>query len=223
MKLQELQINESFLTDPELIHAWLNKNVHTMAYSNEDDDPMKGRYSLSNGKVNVPNIAVDISERKLTSLPVQFGTVEKDFIIMDNQLTSLKGCPKHVTGSFDARNNMLSTLEFMPKYILEDCTIGNQNGRLTSLKNIHKYTDSIDGYLGIQDIKSNMLGILKIDNPPEKVYLTDNDMKLSNVCRIINKHLIIIHGMKDDKIRNQIILECQQELLDHDLDEYAEM
>jgi hypothetical protein len=67
-----------------------------------------------------------------------------------------------------------------------------------------------------------MLGVLKIDKPPEKIFITDDPgTDLIKVCKIINKYLGIIHE-HDSVSRNKIILECQQELLNNDLDDYAE-
>ena len=61
-------------------------------------------YSYENGKVNVQG-DVDISGKKLTSIPVQFGTVSGSFYCYSNDLTSLVGAPQEVGRGFYCANN----------------------------------------------------------------------------------------------------------------------
>jgi hypothetical protein len=60
---------------------------------------------------------VDISGLKLDSLPIKFNRVYGSFDCSDNELTSLKGCPRFVDGDFYCYLNNLSTLDYGPKEV----------------------------------------------------------------------------------------------------------
>jgi len=64
-----------------------------------------------------PNYVVDFSNKKLTNFPfyIQFNNVEAGFEICRNMFTSLRGCPKKISGFFRCEYNMLSSLEGCPK------------------------------------------------------------------------------------------------------------
>src|SRR5690606_19501070 len=74
---------------------------------------------------------VDIIQRELNKIPVQFGIIEGWFECKKNKLTSLEGAPKVVEGVFNCSDNNLTSLEGCPK-IVEGyfCCSGN---KLTSL------------------------------------------------------------------------------------------
>lgn len=66
-----------------------------------------------------PNFVVDIKgsinicDKKLTSLPFQFGNVTGFFDCSHNQLTSLQHCPYSV-GRFYCSHNQLTSLQYYP-------------------------------------------------------------------------------------------------------------
>ncbi len=60
-----------------------------------------------------------LSGKKLKSIPVQFGKINGSFLIADNKLTSLKGCPKVVKNSFTCSNNQLTSLKHCPQEVGE--------------------------------------------------------------------------------------------------------
>lgn len=70
-----------------------------------------------------PNFSVNVSEsvyladKKIKRIPLQFGSIEGDFDIGNNQLVSLEGSPKVVMGSFSVKNNQLKSLEFCPQKV----------------------------------------------------------------------------------------------------------
>jgi len=88
-------------------------------------------YTINNGVVDV-DASVNLSSRKLTKLPLQFGKVTGNFYCNYNQLTSLVGAPKEVTHGFYCHSNKLTSLEGAPKTVrgIFDCT----NNQLTSLE-----------------------------------------------------------------------------------------
>jgi hypothetical protein len=63
---------------------------------------------------------VDLEDRGLSSIGVQFNNVGGYFDISNNKLTSLKGCPKVVGGSFGCNTNKLMSLEHCPRVVGED-------------------------------------------------------------------------------------------------------
>ncbi len=88
-------------------------------------------YTIENGLVNV-NGNVNLSKKRLTELPVRFGTVTGYFYCYYNKLTSLKGCPKEVQGDFDCSNNLLTDLIGSPNTVGDGFYCIN-NKQLTSL------------------------------------------------------------------------------------------
>ncbi len=67
-------------------------------------------HGIKNYSINEDGIVdvdgdVDLSDKNLTSIPVQFGRVSGWFDCSHNQLTSLKGAPREVEGWFYCRIN----------------------------------------------------------------------------------------------------------------------
>lgn len=61
---------------------------------------------------------VDLSEKNLTFLPIQFNRIltnQGNFHIDNNQLTSLLGSPREVVGTFNCQNNVLKNLDYVPQ------------------------------------------------------------------------------------------------------------
>ena len=80
------------------------------------------RYNITNYTINPDgsidvNGDVDLYNCNLTELPLTFNKVTGYFICSNNQLTSLKGCPRWVGGDFNCHNNQLTSLEFSPDYV----------------------------------------------------------------------------------------------------------
>lgn len=75
------------------------------------------------------NKYVDISNQKLTLIPIQFGKVSLDFFCYSNSLTSLKGCPKYVGGTFSCEYNNLTSLLGAPAEVGGDFDCHNNNLR----------------------------------------------------------------------------------------------
>ena len=63
---------------------------------------------------------------------IKFGKVTEDFNCVNNNLTSLEGCPKEVGGNFYCHYNNLTSLEGCPKEVNGNFNCSNNN--LTSLK-----------------------------------------------------------------------------------------
>jgi hypothetical protein len=149
----------------------------------------------------------DCYEQRLTSLRGSPNFVAGSFVCRNNYLTSLKGGPEEVVYNYDCSKNKLTSLEGAPKIIggYFYCAFNS----LTSLEGIHLKISRIDGYANFKKnpIKSHVLGLLLIDGL-HKVWF-DNE----NLDEIINKYL---KGSRD-------VFECQNELMDAGLDEYAQL
>ncbi len=76
---------------------------------------------------------VDLSNYRLTKLPLKFGKVTGYFYCYRNQLTTLEGSPDYVGGDFICQyNNQLTTLEGSPNYVGGDFTC--HDNQLTTLE-----------------------------------------------------------------------------------------
>lgn len=68
---------------------------------------------------------VNISDLKLTKIPVKFGRVKGNFYCENNQLITLENSPKEVGGYFNCDNNKLISLESAPKKVGGDFYCGD--------------------------------------------------------------------------------------------------
>ena len=112
---------------------------------------------------------VNLSNKKLTRLPLKFGKVSGDFYCNDNQLTTLEGCPTEVGGDFYCSYNKLTTLEGCPKTVGGDFYC-NDN-QLTTL-------EGCPTEVGSFDCSSNQLTIINWNDVyllnTNNFYLEDN-------------------------------------------------
>ena len=92
---------------------------------------VKGTYTINDdGSIDVEG-TVNLSIRKLTKIPFNFGKVSGGFFCYNNQLTSLEGSPNNVGGCFDCHDNKITSLDGAPNTVSGyfDC---NDN-KITSL------------------------------------------------------------------------------------------
>ena len=80
------------------------------------------KYNITNYTINGEGSIdvvgdVDLYDKGLTELPLTFNKVTGWFDCSNNQLTTLKGCPRWVGRYFDCNINQLTSLEFSPDYI----------------------------------------------------------------------------------------------------------
>jgi hypothetical protein len=133
-----------------------------------------------------------------------------DIDIIARGLTYLKGLslPEKVGGHFFCSYNKLTSLTGAPKEVGGNFSCANN--MLTSLEGIHKQIKKINGIFFSQrnPINSHVLGLLLIEG------ITDIYLDNEQVQDILNKHL----GKGKAGV-----LAARQELLDADLDDYAEL
>jgi hypothetical protein len=80
------------------------------------EDMEINNWKYEDGLVNVKG-DVDIHNKNLTKIPVQFGYVSGYFDCSYNQLTSLSGSPKEVGGDFNCIYNQLTSLSGAPREV----------------------------------------------------------------------------------------------------------
>ena len=171
------------------------------------------------------------TDNQLTSLEGAPSSVGGDFVCYNNQLTTLEGAPTSVGGYFWCSNNYLTSLEGAPSSVggYFNCSFnqlttlegapssvgGNFNcsvNQLTSLTGIHKILKQMNGtfYAYSNTLKSNVIGLLLVKGC--KKVILDN----KQVMEIINRHLQSPFG-------NLRVIECQSEMLDAELGDWAEL
>ena len=131
-----------------------------------------------------------------------------NFYFDDCNLTSLKGAPQEVGGSFYCYNNQLTSLEGAPQKVNGDFSC--YDNPIKSLKGIGKtYMKEINGFINLDHcpIESHMLGLLKVKG---LTFIKFNQNR--KVEEIINKHL-----------KTRDLLACQDELIENGLEEYAQL
>jgi len=150
------------------------------------------------------------NNNNLTSLKGAPSSVAGDFGCSNNNLTSLKGAPSSVGGNFWCTNNSLTSLNGAPSLVGSNFYCYRNN--LTSLKDINKQLKKMNGtfYAHVNPITSHVIGLLLI--PGCKEVRLDNEQ----VQDILNRHL-------ESPFGNRRFLDCQSELLDAGLDEFAKL
>ena len=77
------------------------------------------KYNITNYSIN-PDGSIDVDEtvylsgKGLKRVPVKFNKVDGGFYCNNNNLTSLEGFPKHVSGNINLGTNQLTSLENSP-------------------------------------------------------------------------------------------------------------
>ena len=133
-----------------------------------------------------------------------------DFKCSVNQLTSLEGAPSSVGGYFWCSYNQLTSLEGAPSSV--GCDFDCYNNHLASLTSIHKILKQMNGtfHANGNPLKSNVIGLLLVKGCKEVIL--DNNQ----VMEIMNRHMKSPFG-------HLRVLECQSEMLDANLGEWAEL
>ena len=141
--MKELQeyLNESLLDDfgeqskdaakRHVIETWLEKNHES---ANRNRWPLK--YKINKDYTIDINIFFYVGEGNFPEF-IQFNKCSGNFLVSNSNMTSLRGCPQYVEGTFDCKNNKLKTLDGGPKRVDKSYTC--YNNELTSLKGCPEY------------------------------------------------------------------------------------
>lgn len=112
---------QQMFTTKKAITAWCTQ-MHILEYIIQEDLSLKVYQD------------VDLSDKNINFLPVQFKEVIGNFYCQRNNLNSLKGVPFVVGKSFNCSNNKLVCLEYSPKIVGEDFICSSN--KIISLENI---------------------------------------------------------------------------------------
>lgn len=138
-------------------------------------DSICEEYDITNYKINIDgtidvNTSVNLPDKKLSRLPLNFGEVSGYFNCSSNNLTSLEGSPKKVYGFFDCSSNNLISLEGSPKIVYGSFYCSNN--KLTSLSGC---PNKIDGSFDCSDnILTSLEGVKSFGN---HFYCATNDIR----------------------------------------------
>lgn len=83
---------------------------------------------------------VDISQKVLKEIPINFNYVSGSFNCSYNFLTTLKGCPKIIGGDFNCGRNDLTNLEHAPSIIFGSACL-----LLNPINKFDYFFDKVDG------------------------------------------------------------------------------
>ncbi len=132
------------------------------------------QYTINDDMSISVNGYVDLSSKNLKSLPIKFKEVSGIFYCDNNQLTSLRGCPRTVGGDFYCNHNQLASLKYCPE------TVGGHfycsNNQLTSLEGCPKtvsggfwcYDNQITNFDGLPEFFEQSISIFR--NPVHEIY-----------------------------------------------------
>lgn len=213
MKLRHLY-ESRFLTGHAIVR-WLRLNA------THDGNPLDKRMI----EIDSDKVTVTVPMRLLEDvdrLEVQFKSVSGEFDASNAKLTTFEGSPEIITldkykvipaaffrGTMTSLDGITKEADFIS---ITGCT------KLTSLKDVHKHIASCRVIAIPSTIKSNILGLLRIKNISSVTVHNVGGMPanddLSRAIGIIKKYIGKIPGG---------IVSAQQELIDADLDDYAEM
>ena len=164
---------------------------------------------------------VDLEDKGLTELPLNFNKVSGYFDCFDNKLTTLKGSPKYITDGFDCSDNKLTSLEFGPIEVSGDFHC--DENRLTSLEFSPKIVGSDFGCIdneirdlyGISDYIGRFL-YCNEKNPISSIIYKPVDM---DFIRAFNSYRVIKDGKVQLK-RLKYVMETFN--MDYDLEKIKE-
>jgi hypothetical protein len=180
--------------------------------SNTEIDTICEKYNIKNYTIKSDNSVdvdgdVNLHDKRLESIPLNFNIVNGHFECGDNHLTSLKGCPVRVGNEFYCYDNKLTSLQYSPQYVesgnffcgynkiesLQYCTelIRNNfwcyNNKLTSLEHhptvygeFYCWNNQINTFENFYYYKED---IEFWGNPIYDIYKLFNDMKLIELAR----------------------------------------
>lgn len=206
MKISDLYENEE---SKKIVwvqkHCKASKDGHPIPASDIKIDP--------NGDIHA---ACSLYLRRCIELPYQFGYVF-GFNISESSLKTMKHFPKKAVMVTSENNNFTSLEGITPD---ADEYVISENG-IVSLKDVNKHIRRANKIFISSPIKSDILSLLKIDGLEHVSYFTESFVtkppNLKNALEIINKYL------KLEVPVNAKIVKAQRELIDADLDDFAEM
>jgi len=148
------------------------------------------QYNISSYSINTDGSIdvdgnVELSNKKLTKLPLRFRNVSGYFDCEYNLLTSLEGCPNSVGGFFDCSGNQLTSLVGCPEII--GAGFFCNNNKITDFKGISEFFEN-DFYCNRNPIKE----ICRLFGEDDSKYI-----KWINEFDVIDGNKIIIDRLEE--------------------------
>lgn len=139
---------------------------------------------------------VDLSNKKLTQLPVSFNIIKGNFSCSHNNLISLKGAPKKVSNTFSANHNKIIFLKDLPQ--CPEIFLGHNN--IKSLDNIPEETKFLD--LSFNNINLISVQLMQQNNYKiESINLSNNKI-IDGIDNLMNCKLLDRIYLNDNKINS---------------------
>lgn len=160
--------------------------------------------------------------KSLRDFDLKISKINGEFYCGACRLESLIGGPDIVMGQYDVSNNLLSSLDGVAKEIHGNLTLSDN--RFTSLRNSHKHLSIVTGniYIIRNEITSDLLSLLLIDNFFGKVVVQPgtsfpfpqhgDKARLYKAVDIINNHL---------RTGRSGVINAQTELIEAGLENFA--
>lgn len=226
MKIKELFETSSNqqMTNPEvheLIEYWV-KN-HWVKHNGVVGDMAHGFQIAGDGSAEFKFDKLEIVNEMLTpdgTFPFKLSRA-KYVAVRANKLSSFKNFPEQIehrpAGNFTCLDMLapsfphLTSLEGFPKYCRGHVRLSRAKN--LSYANVHKHILAADVITINEEYVGPMLGFLKIVNLKEIRYLYSENGRLAEAAEIINTHLA----------KNRKVLAAQEELIDNNLKDYAEL
>lgn len=208
MKLRELikEEDEPSLIGMQIGGRVVSPEIHKGTWMG-DFDCARRRLTSLYGAPNIVEGTFQCNNNQLTTLKDGPTGIGKNYLCHRNKLETLEGCPIIINGDFVCYSNKIISLKGAPDRINGnfDCS----RNLLTSLKDIHELFGQIWGNVIFMQnpIKSHVLGLLLIPG----IIRIYSDGEWGD---IMNKY--IGAGRKG-------MIDCQNELIEAGLEEYAQI
>lgn len=212
MKLHDIKhvaLNEADWNEDQII-KWL-KQVKISNYSINADKTID-----IDGDLN-------LFDRRLNNLPVQFGKVTGNFYARHNLFSSLRGFPTDVAGDFSFSHNPNiknlmggNGIKIGGRLLLENTLLDSLEGIGHSFSTFIPSPDRCNISLALiaRDIKKGGIGLMLLEGAQTDMRDESSDYTRARFAKAwsIIKHYM---GKPDD------LFECQAELIDADLEQFA--
>lgn len=203
--LIEAESDDWFFTSKSQIHAWMKANSITEYEINKDMSVSHYGHSIS-----ITNSDLIWYKGKKCVLPINFGYCSSDFIVAAPDMISLKGVPRKVNDMFNVKTTSITSVEYLPEKA-EDIYL-HMSG-IVDLKGIEKWVKRTYSITVPNDV-NGLLSLVKIDKLNMVTTTSTASDKLKQACEIVTKYC---------QANRHDVIGCQEELIDNDLKDYAEL
>lgn len=151
----------------------------------EEYDIDVDEYAVVKGHLNIhTDFSLDVNDKLVSQLPVQFGYVHGDFNASIKSLTTFNNFPTEVEDGFFCYDTQVASFEGLNLRCGGNVDL-IMNSKLHDFTGIHKHIRKMNGLFkfDLEHVQSGGLGILLIDGV-KKIHCGDN-----NIDKIFNKYL----------------------------------